>query len=255
MAFKTVPACGCGVLPASLHEPTIQPVAAPGVHEAVLALLPPPPASVLDIGAGPGALSQALLRRGQNVRACDVHPEAFRVSGVQCDAADLADRLPYESGSFDAATLVEVLEHLEHPLRAVQEAVRVVRPGGIVVATTPNMQSFLARCHFLLRGNFGRWFPDEEIRGQDPRYGWDHIMPIHPLAMERLIERSGAVLEGVRANQFLAIHSVNSASSVLGKMVEVFLVPFLRPFDPTRLRGDILVFRMRRKESQTLVTR
>jgi SAM-dependent methyltransferase len=245
-AFRTAPA---GAFPRLVDAggPPVAAVAAPGVHEAVLAVLPPAPASVLDIGAGPGALSLALHRRGYSVRACDLHPEDFRVPSVPCDRADLGEPLPYASGTFDAATLVEVLEHLEHPLRAVQEAVRVVRPGGVVVATTPNMQSFLARCHFLLRGNFGRWFPDAEIRGADPRPGWDHIMPIHPLAMERLIERAGADLEAVQANELVRIRGANSALSVLGKIVEVFLVPFLKPSDPTRLRGDILVFRMRRR--------
>jgi len=181
-----------------------------------------------------------------------VDPGQFRVAGITCDPVDATARLPYDDGTFDAVALVEVVEHLEHPLRAVQEAVRVAKTGGVIVVTTPNIQSFLARSHFLLRGNYGRWYPDEDFLGEDPRPGFNHIMPLHPLAVRRLIRKSGAVVEEVRANDLLEVRAMNSMFSLVGKAVEVFLVPFMRPRDRLLLQGDILVFRARKVSGAAL---
>jgi SAM-dependent methyltransferase len=125
----------------------------PHVHETILAWFPPGgTARILDAGAGEGALSDALRRRGYRVVACDVSPSRFRASGVPCIRADLAARLPFADASFDGVVSSEVLEHLENPHHLAREFARILRPGGAFVLTTPNILNVYSRLHFLLLG-------------------------------------------------------------------------------------------------------
>ena len=68
-------------------------------------------------------------------------------------AALLADvhQIPFEDGSFDGVVLQAVLEHVLDPARAVAEAHRVLRPGGLIYAETPFLQHVHAGAHDLTR--------------------------------------------------------------------------------------------------------
>ena len=62
------------------------------------------------------------------------------------------DRFPYEDGQFDCVLFCEILEHLLlDPSHAVAEMARIVRPGGFLVVTTPNVTR-LANLYFLALG-------------------------------------------------------------------------------------------------------
>ncbi|MBI5806600.1 class I SAM-dependent methyltransferase [candidate division TA06 bacterium] len=55
--------------------------------------------------------------------------------------ADALKGLPYRSGSFDVVTALDIVEHLEHPELFIAEAWRLLRPGGLLVISTPNPDS------------------------------------------------------------------------------------------------------------------
>jgi SAM-dependent methyltransferase len=120
----------------------------------LLAELVPAQAEIVELGAAPGDQSVGLARAGYRVTAVDLG-EASDAWGTQAEgtmATVLADagvglliwdleQLPYPLAdeSFDAVLLTEVLEHLrEYPLRTLEEARRILRPGGVLVVTTPN---------------------------------------------------------------------------------------------------------------------
>jgi SAM-dependent methyltransferase len=125
----------------------------PGVHARVLRWFPGSrPITVLDAGAGEGALSQALAQAGHRVVACDADASNFRTSRVPFIRASLERPLPFESCSFDAVVSTEVLEHLENPHHVAREFARVLKPGGMLVVTTPNIINVYSRLHFLLLG-------------------------------------------------------------------------------------------------------
>ncbi|MDP2982840.1 MAG: class I SAM-dependent methyltransferase [Candidatus Latescibacter sp.] len=100
---------------------------------------------VLDAGAGSGWLSEMLAGRGFEVTALDIGLDSILRAGkrleersrpVNFTGGDVY-RLPFRSGSFDAAFASEILEHLEKPQEALSEIARVVRPGGWIVVSTP----------------------------------------------------------------------------------------------------------------------
>jgi SAM-dependent methyltransferase len=105
-------------------------------------VLPPPPATVLDVGGATGAYAGPLAAEGYRVHVVDPVAEHVAVAaalpGVTAALGD-ARRLAEPDGSFDAVLLFGPLYHLldrGERVAAWREAGRVVRPGGVVVAAT-----------------------------------------------------------------------------------------------------------------------
>ncbi len=147
-------------------------MAIPGTHARVVDLLrtvaaPGPSVRLLDIGAGQGALSGRLRDAGYAVSACDLYPDMFRAEGIECLGVDANGALPYPDESFDLAIAVEVVEHLEGHRTFYSEARRVLKPGGALVFTTPNISSFKSRVSFLMTGYFYS-FPPLDPELHDP---------------------------------------------------------------------------------------
>lgn len=92
---------------------------------------------VVDIGAGTGAASRAVARRGASVVAIDVSLEMLRQRAVERPPASVADAeaLPFRTGAFDAAICAFSLNHLPDPEPALVEVARVLRPGAPMVVT------------------------------------------------------------------------------------------------------------------------
>ena len=102
-------------------------------------------ASILEIGCGTGATGALALRTGRCRRYVGVElfeaaaeePRGHLSEVVVGDAETM--ELPWAPASFDALILSEVLEHLVEPGRLLQRLAAVVRPGGIVLASSPNI--------------------------------------------------------------------------------------------------------------------
>jgi SAM-dependent methyltransferase len=99
---------------------------------------------ILDIGCGDGAVSLELARiTGATVIGIEISDGAVAVCrqrGVEAHQLTLGiEPLPFEDESVDLVYMAEVLEHLPRPDRGVEEIHRVLRPGGHLVLTTPNL--------------------------------------------------------------------------------------------------------------------
>jgi malonyl-CoA O-methyltransferase len=100
------------------------------------ALLPPLfGRDVLDLGCGRGHYA-ALARASQAARvvALDLTPEMLEAAPPPAVIAD-ACRLPLADGTFDVVIAALALSYVAHPARALREAARVLRPGGVIVAS------------------------------------------------------------------------------------------------------------------------
>lgn len=135
-----------------------------GTHERLLAALAAvaplePGMTALDIGAGSGALAAKLQQAGLSVSACDVVTGIFAVPEIEIRQIEKSGVLPYAADSFDFAVAVEVLEHVDGHDRFFAEAARVLKPGGTLLFTTPNILSLKSRLRFLLSGTFYSFGP------------------------------------------------------------------------------------------------
>jgi 2-polyprenyl-6-hydroxyphenyl methylase/3-demethylubiquinone-9 3-methyltransferase len=102
----------------------------------------PPPPLVLDVGCGAGFLAHHLAVLGYAVLGVDRSFGSLRMAHSLSAAAAFqrgdALRLPFRSGTFDAACAMDFLEHVEDPGAVIAEAARVLRPGGLFFFHTFN---------------------------------------------------------------------------------------------------------------------
>lgn len=131
-------------------------MAAPFLIKAVTELLADVPASgqrLLDVSCKEGEVLQALRSHGFVLRGTNFEPRGPRLDDIPVDyGVDLRQPLPYDDASFDVLLLVEVIEHLENHRLALTELTRILRPGGVLILTTPNIMRLSSRLHFFLSG-------------------------------------------------------------------------------------------------------
>ncbi|MCL5951815.1 MAG: class I SAM-dependent methyltransferase [Chloroflexi bacterium] len=97
---------------------------------------------VLDVGCGAGNMIHHLSRYGQ-VRGVDIDPRPVAMAqsrGYQVELGDPARGLSFPDGSFDLVTALDVIEHMDDDQPLFREAYRVLRPGGLLVISTPAFQ-------------------------------------------------------------------------------------------------------------------
>lgn len=119
------------------------------------------PCEHLDIGAGHGELITLLRSRFElHSTACDYTNKLMRLPDVEVKIADLSnENLPFANESFGLVTCTEVIEHLEHYRSTLRDIHRVLKPGGTLVLTTPNILNLKSRIRFLIFGFYNLFGP------------------------------------------------------------------------------------------------
>lgn len=123
---------------------------------------------LLDVGCGPGGVMAVARGRCRAMHGCDVSEVAARrarAAGVSAVCADLNEALPYRAEAFDWVTCLEVIEHVVDPLRLLREVRRVLRPGGALVLSTPNIRYLRNVGRLVWRGEFPHTTTDTFVWG------------------------------------------------------------------------------------------
>jgi SAM-dependent methyltransferase len=97
------------------------------------------PPRILDVGCGTGANLLMLSQYG-DAEGVDVSEDALafcRERGLEKVKLGAAEKLPYDDGTFDLVTALDVVEHLDNDLAGLREMQRVLRPGGHVLLFVP----------------------------------------------------------------------------------------------------------------------
>lgn len=96
---------------------------------------------VLDAGCGTGWFSKIAVDRGGVVTSMDLGEKLLSKVAMKCNSERIVGsilEIPFSDNFFDFVVSSEVIEHVPDPYKAMQELFRVLKPGGIMVLTTPN---------------------------------------------------------------------------------------------------------------------
>jgi SAM-dependent methyltransferase len=165
----------------------------PGLHDHVadelVRLAPDRNSRLLDLGCGTGAFLRRLAASGyRHLTGIDIKTPSAADGAIRYIECDLDHPWPIESGAIDLVLAIEAIEHVENVGTMLQEASRVLRPGGCLLLTTPNVHSVEARLRFLLLAQLKQF----DALG-DPT----HVSPLFLFPARRLIERHALALERV----------------------------------------------------------
>ncbi len=99
-------------------------------------------------------LVQRVKQRMKQVIGIDIVSQPQKFDNVEILPADLEQKLPLKNNLADTITMLAVLEHLPHPERAVSEAFRILKPGGVFLVTVPSpltepILPWLAKLHLV----------------------------------------------------------------------------------------------------------
>ena len=154
----------------------VVPIAIPGIHEKffvyfseVLKTYKSP--KVLEVGAGHGAFTQKVHESGYDITPCDLFPEIFHYDKLTCTKVDVSKKLPFEDNSFDIIIAVEVMEHIHDHQIFFEESKRILKQGGRLIFSTPNILSLKSRVRFLFSGFYYSFEPLDHER----RDGLQHV--------------------------------------------------------------------------------
>src|SRR6266403_1390938 len=175
------------------------PLAHQAIHDTVIGILEKGRrGALLDVPAGEGALAARLIAAGFEVSCCDLYPEIFRLNGVSICRGDLNGELPFADRAFDFVTCLEGLEHIENPQQAIREFARVLRPGGKVLVSIPNILNIEERLKWLLYGYTSHFKPMTRAHVARLRAEYDnreeiaaHVNPIGYSELRYILEKYG----------------------------------------------------------------
>ena len=181
--------------------------------------------SILDIGCGNGFFLRFLRENGYpKLRGLDPNPNSVRFInekiGIYADQG-FVENCDYEDKAFDLLVMDQILEHVESPNRVLQACQRILKPGGLLWISTPNVKSW----HILLRlKQYHRHFN-----------GRVHLNHFTPKTLRDILVRNGFHVRDV-------VTHIEEAT--LGRLKSVFFhpedfdVPFFR-----EVRGEAGVYR------------
>jgi 2-polyprenyl-3-methyl-5-hydroxy-6-metoxy-1,4-benzoquinol methylase len=200
-----------------------------GTHEIVLEQIRkylPEPSRIADLAAGEGAFSVKLKELGHDVTAIDASRDYWKATGIDLQIQNLdsefAEKIVNNDNKFDAVVAIEIIEHLENPFRFARECAKLLKPGGFLFLTTPNVEAVFSRLIFLYTGRLNSFGAYETVRPA-------HITPIFRWKLEMLLDEANFEIIWEGFNPQVYAEGTNLKVRLSG-----FIARILSPF----LKGD-----------------
>ncbi len=170
-----------------------------------------------DVGCGPGGVLKIAERRGWSAVGVEISSWAVtegKKDGLNVIEGSLLDA-KFPTDHFDALSMFDVLEHLATPKEYLKEIHRILKPGGVLVVETPNVDGF-----------FARYVYKQDADLIKPRA---HICLYGPKSAKRLFSPMGF------------------------SSIEIMTFPYCRKISPSYIRS-IIASRVRRQKSPVQLT-
>jgi len=178
---------------------------------------------LLEIPAGEGALAWQLHKLGYTVTAGDIDPTFCKVRVIPCIYLDLNRRFPIEDGRFSYVSCVEGIEHLQDHFQFVRECHRVLRPGGCLVLSTPNILNLASRLKFLMSGFYS--LVPRPINEFSLVPVFDHIHPLTYYQLRYMLHTQGFEIEQVETD---LLRRSAAALIFLRPLIQLYMIRTMR---------------------------
>jgi len=158
------------------------------IYQMVARMLAQTPSSndlLIDIGCGNGKLKPFIsdyINRYIGLDAVRYPDFPEKTEFIPLDLN--TGTIPLSDAFADIICAVEVIEHLENPRAFIRETVRLTKPGGLVIVTTPNQLSLLSKLTLILKNEFNAF---QEAPGLYPA----HITALLEIDLVRIFTESG----------------------------------------------------------------
>jgi 2-polyprenyl-3-methyl-5-hydroxy-6-metoxy-1,4-benzoquinol methylase len=154
---------------------------------AILRALPRSPVDIVDLGCGNGAIAGVLARRGYRVTGIDQAEDGIALArkanpALTFHCASVYDDLLKLVVQADVVLASEVIEHLYRPKMLLAAAHKVLRPGGLIIVTTP-YHGYLKNLAIALAGKFDRHV--------DVNWDGGHIKFFSPRTLTSMVKAQG----------------------------------------------------------------
>jgi SAM-dependent methyltransferase len=187
--------------------------------------------TVLDIGAGTGAASAALIDQGARPVAVDLSHHMLLWESTRRPPAAVGDvtRLPFHRDAVDDAVAAFIFNHLLDPAAGITEAMRVIRPGGALLACVySNDSRSEVRDALDAAARSEGWLPPEWYLEVKQR-----TAPLLGTAENMRVVATGCGLRDVRVDERPVDVGVTSADQLVSyRLGQHLYTPWLRQFDP-----------------------
>ena len=159
-----------------------------------------PKGKVLDLGCGDGDYGKRLKGLGFDVTAADIDTARFRYKNeIEFKHCDITKQLPFTDNYFDYVLLMEVVEHLRNPYVVLAEINRIIKGGGSLVISTPNILSLKSRFRYLFEGGYAyfREPPLDQTKNPKEVIFNLHLVPYRYHELEYLLSACGFKAEHI----------------------------------------------------------